>query len=66
MGQMRDADWSRENLLRSDWLVPKVATITTVIHGNIWLYMALHGNTWLYMVIHGNTWLYMVIHGDTW
>ena len=26
---MRDSDWSRENLLRSDWLVPKGASITT-------------------------------------
>ena len=29
MGEMRDSDWSRENLLRSDWLGPSVATITT-------------------------------------
>ena len=29
MGQIRDADWSRENLLRSDWLLPSVAPITT-------------------------------------
>ena len=29
MGQMRDADWSRETLLRSDWLGPIVAPITT-------------------------------------
>ena len=29
MGEMRDSDWSRENLLRSDWLLPSVATITT-------------------------------------
>ena len=29
MGEMRDSDWSRQNLLRSDWLVPKVAPITT-------------------------------------
>ena len=29
MGEMRDSDWSRENLLRSDWLVPKGASITT-------------------------------------
>ena len=27
---MRDADWSRENLLRSDWLLPSVAPITTL------------------------------------
>ena len=31
MGQMRDSDWSRENLLRSDWLGPLVATMTTYI-----------------------------------
>ena len=30
MGQMRDSDWSRPNLLRSDWLLPSVAPITTV------------------------------------
>ena len=29
MGEMRDSDWSRENLLRSDWLGPKGASITT-------------------------------------
>ena len=29
MGEMRDSDWSRENVLRSDWSVPKGATITT-------------------------------------
>ena len=29
MGEMRDSDWSRENLLRSDWLLPSVATFTT-------------------------------------
>ena len=29
MGEMRDSDWSRQNLLRSDWLGPIVATITT-------------------------------------
>ena len=27
---MRDSDWSRQNLLRSDWLVPKVASLTTI------------------------------------
>ena len=26
---MRDSDWSREILLRSDWLGPRVALITT-------------------------------------
>ena len=29
MGEMRDSDWSRQNLLRSDWLLPSVALITT-------------------------------------
>ena len=28
---MRDSDWSREILLRSDWSGPTVATITTFI-----------------------------------
>ena len=27
---MRDSDWSRENLLRSDWSGPRVAPITTL------------------------------------
>ena len=27
---MRDSDWSRQILLRSDWLGPSVALITTV------------------------------------
>ena len=31
---MRDSDWSRQNLLRSDWLGLIVATITTPdVHG---------------------------------
>ena len=29
MGEMRDSDWSRQKLLRSDWLGPSVAPITT-------------------------------------
>ena len=29
MGEMRDSDWSRENLLRSDWLLLNGAPITT-------------------------------------
>ena len=29
MGEMRDSDWSRPNLLRSDWLLPSVALCTT-------------------------------------
>ena len=32
MGEMRDSDWSRENLLRSDWLGPSVAPITTAVY----------------------------------
>ena len=30
MGEMRDSDWLRRNLLRSDWLLPTVAIHTTV------------------------------------
>ena len=30
MGEMRDSDWSRQILLRSDWLLPSVALITTI------------------------------------
>ena len=30
MGEMRDSDWSKRNFLRSDWLLPTVATITTL------------------------------------
>ena len=29
MGEMRASDWSRQNVLRSDWLLPSVALITT-------------------------------------
>ena len=29
MGEMRDSDWSRPNLLRSDWLLLNGAIITT-------------------------------------
>ena len=28
---MRDSDWSRRNLLRSDWLLPIVAILTTYV-----------------------------------
>ena len=35
MGQIRDSDWSRRNLLRSDWLLPRVAPITTFL---AWLF----------------------------
>ena len=27
---MRDSDWSRRNLLRCDWLLPRIAMCTTV------------------------------------
>ena len=30
MGEMRDSDWSREKLLRSDWLPIIGATMTTI------------------------------------
>ena len=29
MGEMRDSDWSRDNLLRSDWLLLIGAIMTT-------------------------------------
>ena len=32
MGEMRDSDWSRQILLRSDWLLPIGAIMTT----NFW------------------------------
>ena len=28
---MRDSDWSKKHMLRSDWLRPIVATITTYV-----------------------------------
>ena len=28
---MRDSDWSRQNLLRCDWLLPQVALMTTFV-----------------------------------
>ena len=31
MGEMRDSDWSRQILLRSDWLLLTGATITTQV-----------------------------------
>ena len=30
MGEILDSDWSKPNLLRSDWLQPSVASITTL------------------------------------
>ena len=32
MVEMRDSDWSRSNLLRSDWLGPSVALLTTNLY----------------------------------
>ena len=29
MGEMHESDWSRQNVLRSDWLGPSVASMTT-------------------------------------
>ena len=31
MGEMHDSDWSRENLLRSDWLLLNGAIMTTSV-----------------------------------
>ena len=31
MGEILDSDWSRQNVLRSDWLLPSVALITTLV-----------------------------------
>ena len=36
MGQMRDSDWSREILLRSDWSGPSVAIYTTHVDLKRW------------------------------
>ena len=46
---MRDADWSRETLLRSDWLIPIVAPITTDD-----LYTAVQNNKAYFNIIKGN------------
>ena len=35
MGEMRDSDWSRPNLLRSDWLPIIVATMTTQLYSQL-------------------------------
>ena len=32
VGSMLDSDWSRKKLLRCDWSVPTVASITTAVH----------------------------------
>ena len=50
MGEMRDSDWSRENLLRSDWSVPKGAIMTTckvTVNSKIQIsrHMTIHGQT---------------------
>ena len=36
MGQMRDSDWSRQILLRSDWLPTIVAMCTTYLFCQKW------------------------------
>ena len=36
MVEMRDSDWSRSNLLRSDWLLPSVASMTTSVLISFW------------------------------
>ena len=43
MGEMRDADWSRRNLLRSDWLGPQVAICTTYYKANSSVLKKLNG-----------------------
>ena len=43
MGEMRDADWSRPHLLRSDWLGPQVALYTTL--NNVLLLLSLKGDS---------------------
>ena len=37
MGEIRDSDWSRPNLLRSDWLPTSVALITTCVRKTTYL-----------------------------
>ena len=51
MGQMRDSDWSREILLRSDWLLPHRShmhyygdCLIEVLLIQVWL----NGNTWFF------------------
>ena len=45
MGEMRDSDWSRQILLRSDWLLPIGAIMTTIVSGKNRLYLMQEGNT---------------------
>ena len=35
MGEMRDSDWSRPNLLRSDWLLPISTMYTTIFSSSL-------------------------------
>ena len=44
MGEILDSDWSRQNLLRSDWLLPTVAIHTTV-HSKCLLVFACLGDS---------------------
>ena len=44
---MRDSDWSRQNLLRSDWLGPSVASITTCNDSTNLLSLATSANGYL-------------------
>ena len=37
MGEMRDSDWSRKFLLRSDWLPIHVASMTTLYSFSIFM-----------------------------
>ena len=42
MGQILDSDWSRQNVLRSDWLLPSVALCTTDASSAILLLICSH------------------------
>ena len=42
MGKILDSDWSRQNLLRSDWLVLQGATITTLDIGQVSLFFCIY------------------------
>ena len=50
MGCMLDSDWSSQNLLHSDWLLPEVATITTLLCTNyIYIYIYIYADIYIYM-----------------
>ena len=47
---MLDSDWSSQNLLHSDWLLPEVATITTLLCTNyIYIYIYIYMLTYIYI-----------------